>query len=83
VTTANYRHILTAARDANMNMIRQWGGGYYETDEFYSICDELGLMVWQDFMFGNDWQPGTYAFKQNIEAEAEDQVRRLRNHPAL
>jgi beta-mannosidase len=83
VTTANYRHILTAARDANMNMIRHWGGGYYETDEFYSICDELGLMVWQDFMFGNDWQPGTYAFKQNIEAEAEDQVRRLRNHPSI
>jgi beta-mannosidase len=83
VTTANYRHILESARDANMNMIRQWGGGYYETDEFYSICDELGLMVWQDFMFGNDWQPGTYAFKQNIEAEAEDQVRRLRNHPSI
>ncbi len=40
-------------------------------------------MVWQDFMFGNDWQPGTYAFKLNIEAEAEDQVRRLRNHPSI
>ena len=40
-------------------------------------------MVWQDFQFGNDWQPGTYAFKQNIEAEAEDQVRRLRNHPSI
>ncbi len=83
VTTADYRRILQSARDANMNMIRHWGGGYYETDEFYSICDELGLMVWQDFMFGNNWQPGTYAFKQNIEAEAEDQVRRLRNHPSI
>lgn len=83
VTTANYRRILESARDANMNMIRHWGGGYYETDEFYQICDELGIMVWQDFMFGNDWQPGTYAFKQNIEAEAEDQVRRLRNHPSI
>jgi beta-mannosidase len=82
VTTADYRRILESARDANMNMIRHWGGGYYETDEFYSICDELGIMVWQDFMFGNDWQPGTYAFKLNIEAEAEDQVRRLRNLPA-
>ena len=40
-------------------------------------------MVWQDFQFGNDWQPGTYAFKLNIEAEAEDQVRRLRNHPSI
>jgi beta-mannosidase len=83
VTTADYRRILQSARDANMNMIRHWGGGYYETDEFYSICDELGIMVWQDFMFGNDWQPGTYAFKLNIEAEAEDQVRRLRNHPSI
>ena len=83
VTTADYRRILESARDANMNMIRHWGGGYYETDEFYSICDELGIMIWQDFMFGNDWQPGTYAFKLNIEAEAEDQVRRLRNHPSI
>jgi beta-mannosidase len=66
-----------------MNMIRHWGGGYYETDEFYQICDELGIMVWQDFQFGNDWQPGTYAFKINIEAEAEDQVKRLRNHPSI
>jgi beta-mannosidase len=83
VTTAYYRRILESARDANMNTIRHWGGGYYETDEFYQICDELGIMVWQDFMFGNDWQPGTYAFKLNIEAEAEDQVRRLRNHPSI
>jgi beta-mannosidase len=83
VTTADYRRILQSARDANMNAIRHWGGGYYETDEFYSICDELGIMVWQDFMFGNDWQPGTYDFKLNIEAEADDQVRRLRNHPSI
>ncbi|MGB8258862.1 MAG: glycoside hydrolase family 2 protein [Terracidiphilus sp.] len=83
VTAADYRKVLEGARDANMNMIRHWGGGYYETDEFYSICDELGLMIWQDFMFGNDWQPGLYSFKLNIEAEAEDQVRRLRNHPSI
>jgi beta-mannosidase len=83
VTPADYHRILQSARDANMNMIRHWGGGYYESDDFYTICDELGIMVWQDFMFGNDWQPGTYAFKQSIEAEAEDQVRRLRNHPSI
>ena len=83
VATSDYRRILESARDANMNMIRHWGGGYYETDEFYQICDELGIMVWQDFMFGNDWQPGSYDFKLNIEAEAEDQVRRLRNHPSI
>ena len=83
VKTADYRRILESARDANMNMVRHWGGGYYETEEFYSICDELGIMVWQDFQFGNDWQPGTYAFKLNVEAEADDQVRRLRNHPSI
>jgi beta-mannosidase len=83
VTAAQYRRILESARDANMNMIRHWGGGYYETDEFYDMCDELGIMVWEDFMFGNDWQPGTYAFKQNVEKEAEYQVRRLRDHPSI
>ena len=83
VKTADYRRILESARDANMNMVRHWGGGYYETEEFYSICDELGIMVWQDFQFGNDWQPGTYAFKLNVEAEADDQVRRQRNHPSI
>jgi beta-mannosidase len=83
VTTEQYRHILQSAKDANMNMIRHWGGGYYETQEFYDICDELGLMVWQDMMFGNDWQPGAYSFKQEIEREAEYQIRRLRNHPSI
>ena len=83
VTTEQYRRVLQSAKDAHMNMIRHWGGGYYETDEFYAMCDELGIMIWQDFMFGNDWQPGTYAFKLNVAQEAEDQIRRLRNHPSL
>lgn len=83
VTKEDYHRILESARDANMNMIRHWGGGYYESDEFYDLCDELGIMVWQDFMFGNDWQPGTYAFKQGVEEEADYQVRRLRRHPSL
>jgi beta-mannosidase len=83
VTTANYRRILESAKAANMNIIRHWGGGYYETDEFYDLCDELGLMVWQDFMFGNEMQPGTYPFKLNVAQEAADQIRRLRNHPSI
>jgi beta-mannosidase len=83
VTPEKYRAMLTAARDANMNMVRLWGGGYYETDEFYELCDELGIMVWHDFMFGNEWQPGTYDFKLNVAKEAEDQLRRLRNHPSI
>jgi beta-mannosidase len=83
VTIADYRRIMQAARDANMNMVRHWGGGYYETDEFYDLCDELGIMVWQDFMFGNDWQPGYYPWKLNVAAEADYQVRRLRDHPSI
>jgi len=83
VTAQQYRSVLQSAVDANMNMIRHWGGGYYETDEFYDLCDELGIMIWQDFMFGNDWQPGTYGWKLNVTREAEEQVRRLRNHPSI
>jgi beta-mannosidase len=83
VKTQQYRQILQSAKDANMNIVRHWGGGYYETQEFYDICDELGLMVWQDLMFGNDWQPGTYDFKLQIEKEAEYQIQRLRNHPSI
>jgi beta-mannosidase len=83
VTLEKYRRILQSAKDANMNMVRLWGGGYYETEEFYNLCDELGLMVFHDMMFGNNWQPGFYAFKQNIQHEAEYQMTRLRNHPSI
>ena len=83
VTSQQYRQVLQSAVDANMNMIRHWGGGYYETDEFYDLCDELGIMIWQDFMFGNDWQPGTYDWKLNVGMEAAEQVKRLRNHPSI
>jgi beta-mannosidase len=83
VPEAQIRDILQSAKDANMNIIRIWGGGYYETQEFYELCDEMGIMVWQDFMFGNPWQPGTYSFKQNVAQEVEDQLKRLRNHPSI
>jgi len=83
VPVAQIRDILQSAKDANMNIIRIWGGGYYETQEFYELCDEMGIMVWQDFMFGNPWQPGTYSFKQNVAQEVEDQLKRLRNHPSI
>jgi beta-mannosidase len=83
VTPERYRQILTAARDANMNMVREWGGGLYESDVFYDICDELGLMVWQEFMFGGDMVPGDTAFQQNVREEATQQVKRLRDHPSI
>jgi len=84
VDTARIRQVLTAARDANMNMVRNWGGGYYESDAYYDIADELGLLVWQDFMFGGGMQPAYDAdFRANVVAEARDQVRRLRDHPSI
>lgn len=84
VTRTQLRRVLESARDANMNMIRNWGGGYYESDDFFEITDELGLMVWQDFMFGGGMQPGYDAtFRANVRAEARDQVRRLRDHPSI
>jgi len=84
VDPARIRRELTAARDANMNMLRNWGGGYYEDDAFFDIADELGLLVWQDFMFGGGMQPGyDTAFRANVVAEARDNVRRLRGHPSL
>lgn len=84
VDAARIRRELTAARDANMNMLRNWGGGYYEDDAFFDIADELGLLVWQDFMFGGGMQPGyDPAFRANVVAEARDNVRRLRAHPSV
>ena len=82
-TDAKKRLILTAARDGNMNMLRMWGGGFYETDSFYDLCDELGLMIWHDFMFGGAMVPGDQAFQQNVKAEADEQVARLSDHPSL
>ncbi len=84
VDAARLRRDLTAARDANMNMVRNWGGGYYEDSTFFDIADELGLLVWQDFMFGGGMQPGyDPAFRQNVVAEARDNVRLLRRHPSI
>jgi beta-mannosidase len=83
VTPEIHRNILQAARDAHMNMVREWGGGYYESDDFYDICDELGIMVWQEFMFGGDMIPGDVAFQKNVRQEAIDQIKRLRDHPSI
>ena len=81
---ADYERLIKASVDANMNMLRVWGGGVYELDEFYELCDEYGVAVWQDFMFAC----GTYPtfdedFLGNVRAEAEDNVRRLRHHASL
>jgi beta-mannosidase len=83
-TETDYRRLLVAARDVHMNMLRVWGGGIYEPDIFYDICDELGLCVWQDFMFACSTYP-TFdsAFMDNVKAEAQDAVGRIRNHACL
>ncbi|MDN4037661.1 glycoside hydrolase family 2 protein [Massilia sp. YIM B02443] len=78
------RKIMESARDANMNMLRSWGGGYYENDDFFELADELGILVWQDFMFGGGMQPAyDDNFRASVVLEARDQVRRLRNHPSV
>ena len=78
-----YHWLLQSCKDANMNMIRVWGGGIYEPDIFYDICDELGILVWQDFMYSCALYPGDSIFMHNAEVEAREQVSRLRNHPCL
>jgi len=82
-TPERVRTLLQAAATANMNMVRVWGGGVYESDRFYELCDEMGLLVWQDFMFACSMYPGDAAFVENVQQEAIENVRRIRNHPSL
>lgn len=83
ITPAGTRKLLQAAVDANMNMIRVWGGGRYEDDWFYDMCSELGLMVWQDFMFACNLYPSTRDFLSNVRAEVHEQSARLHHHACL
>ena len=83
VDEARMRHVLESARAANMNMLRVWGGGYYLPDAFYAMADRLGLMVWQDFMFGGAIVPHDAAFVANVRQEAVEQVERLSGHPSI
>jgi len=83
VTDEKYRNVIHTARISNMNMLRVWGGGIYENDIFYNLCDEAGILVWQDFMFACAMFPGDQGFLENVKQEAADNVKRLRNHPCL
>jgi beta-mannosidase len=83
VTPERYRRRLTQAADAGVNLIRVWGGGIYEDAAFYDICDELGLMVWQDFPFACAAYPEEQPLRGEVDAEARENVVRLAPHPSL
>ncbi|MBF0651247.1 glycoside hydrolase family 2 protein [Dysgonomonas sp. GY75] len=83
VTREKYRKTIQDAVDVNMNMLRVWGGGTYEEDYFYDLCDENGIMVWQDFMFACSMYPSEGAYLENVKYEAIDNIKRLRNHPSI
>jgi beta-mannosidase len=83
VTREHYEALLHEAAAAEMTMLRVWGGGIYEDDTFYDLCDELGILVFQDFMFACGMYPGDDRFAASIKAEATAAVRRLRHHPSL
>lgn len=78
-----YRDLLDSAVDANMNMLRVWGGGQYEKDIFYRLCDEKGILVWQDLMFACSLYPADNEFIKNVYQEVLYQTKRLRDHPSL
>ncbi len=83
VTEKHYRNLLQDVVDANMNMLRVWGGGIYEEDIFYDLCDSLGILVWQDFMFACAMYPSDSMFLENVKEEAIQNVKGLRNHPSI
>ncbi len=83
VKKEDYKKIVQSAVEANMNMLRVWGGGTYADEEFYNLCDENGILVWQDFMFACAMYPGDSKFVENAGLEVVEQIKRLRNHPCI
>ncbi|KAM6912817.1 beta-mannosidase [Xenentodon cancila] len=83
VSPAVLRNLLQSALDANMNALRVWGGGVYEQDLFYDICDALGILVWQDFMFACAMYPAEDDFIQTVREEVIQQVQQLKSHPSI
>lgn len=82
-TPERYRDILSSCREANMNMVRLWGGGQFEHEPFYSICDSLGLMIWHDFMFSCSTYPSSPEFLSEVREELTHQIKRLRDHCSI
>uniref|UniRef100_A0ABK8F080 beta-mannosidase n=1 Tax=Anopheles gambiae TaxID=7165 RepID=A0ABK8F080_ANOGA len=81
---SNYvKFLLYAARDAHMNMLRVWGGGLYESDHFYRLADELGLLIWHDLMFACSMYPSEPDFLRTVQEEVRQNVRRIQHHPSV
>ncbi|XP_068084134.1 beta-mannosidase [Anabrus simplex] len=76
-------HLMTSARDTNMNMLRVWGGGVYESDLFYQLADEMGILIWQDLMFACSMYPTSPEFLETVQEEIRQQVLRLQHHPSV
>lgn len=83
VTDEMYQKVINTSKISNFNMLRIWGGGIYENDKLYDLCDQNGILVWQDFMFACAMFPGDDAFLENVKQEAADNIKRLRNHPSI
>ena len=83
VGRARYAHRLEQAKAAHLNLVRVWGGGIYESDDFYDLCDELGLLTWQDFLFACAAYPEDDVLRVEVEAEARENVTRLAHHASL
>ncbi|XP_072403176.1 beta-mannosidase-like [Diabrotica undecimpunctata] len=75
--------LLSTARNSHMNMLRVWGGGVYESDYFYDLADEYGILIWQDFMFACAMYPTSDSYLENVVEEVRHQVNRLRSHPSI
>ena len=83
ITDSSYTALIGQVKQANMNMLRVWGGGIYAPDKFYELCDENGIMIWQDFMFACAMVPGSLDFKNSVRDESIQAIVRLRQHPSI
>ncbi|MBN1262462.1 MAG: glycoside hydrolase family 2 protein [Anaerolineae bacterium] len=83
ITDRELEYLIRSAADVHMNMLRVWGGGFYEEERFYDLCDQYGILIWQDFAFACSIYPPDEAFFANVRAEALDNVRRLRHRTSL
>jgi len=83
VTKKDYEKLIQIVCESNMNMLRVWGGGIYENDYFYELCDKNGILIWQDFMFACAMYPGNIDFLEDVNTEVKQNIKRLRNHPCI